>query len=235
MPRWSGCSPPWPRGRAWWSTAKFSRRGFWELIGTRQITWINAVPAIITILAMDPPVATQGRVRFIRSASAPLAPSALRRFEETFGIPVVETYGMTEAASMITANPLDGPRKARGWPGRYRGPGGQPGRGSASVVPARHDRPGADQGPGRHHGVRGGRPGRRHRRGRLARDRRPRPPGPGRLPVPGRPLRRRDQPGRGRKSTRGRSRSSCSPSPGSGPPRWSRPATRCSGSARSPT
>jgi acyl-CoA synthetase (AMP-forming)/AMP-acid ligase II len=56
-------------------------------------------------------VATPGRVRFIRSASAPLAPSALRRFEETFGIPVVETYGMTEAASMITANPLDGPRK----------------------------------------------------------------------------------------------------------------------------
>jgi acyl-CoA synthetase (AMP-forming)/AMP-acid ligase II len=91
---------------------KFSRRGFWELIETRQVTWINAVPAIITILAMDPPVATPGRVRFIRSASAPLAPSALRRFEETFGIPVVETYGMTEAASMITANPLDGPRKA---------------------------------------------------------------------------------------------------------------------------
>ena len=90
---------------------KFSRRGFWELIETRQITWINAVPAIITILAMDPPVATPGRVRFIRSASAPLAPSALRRFEDSFGIPVVETYGMTEAASMITANPLDGPRK----------------------------------------------------------------------------------------------------------------------------
>ncbi|MGH3160689.1 MAG: AMP-binding protein [Streptosporangiaceae bacterium] len=91
---------------------KFSRRGFWELIGTRQITWINAVPAIITILAMDPPVAVPGRVRFIRSASAPLAPSALERFEDSFGIPVVETYGMTEAASMITANPLDGPRKA---------------------------------------------------------------------------------------------------------------------------
>ena len=26
-------------------------------------------------------------------------------------MPVVETYGMTEAASMITANPVDGPRK----------------------------------------------------------------------------------------------------------------------------
>ena len=95
---------------------RFSRRGFWPLIEQRQITWINAVPAIITVLAMDPPAArpagAAGRIRFVRSASAPLPPSALRRFEEAFGIPVVETYGMTEAASMITANPLDGPRKA---------------------------------------------------------------------------------------------------------------------------
>jgi acyl-CoA synthetase (AMP-forming)/AMP-acid ligase II len=93
--------------------AKFSRRGFWAMIEAQRITWINAVPAIITILAMDPPAgARAGRVRFVRSASAPLAPATLRRFEEAFGIPVVETYGMTEAASMITANPLAGPRKA---------------------------------------------------------------------------------------------------------------------------
>jgi oxalate---CoA ligase len=93
---------------------KFSRRGFWPLIEEKRITWINAVPAIITVLAMDPFAAERpgGRVRFIRSASAPLAPAALERFEQAFGIPVVETYGMTEAASMITANPLDGPRKA---------------------------------------------------------------------------------------------------------------------------
>jgi acyl-CoA synthetase (AMP-forming)/AMP-acid ligase II len=42
----------------------------------------------------------------------PLPPSVLWRFEEAFGIPVIETYGMTEAASMITAKPMDGPRKA---------------------------------------------------------------------------------------------------------------------------
>ncbi len=92
---------------------KFSRRGFWPLIAGRQITWINAVPAIITVLAMDPPAErVSGRIRFVRSASAPLPPATLRRFEDAFGIPVVETYGMTEAASMITANPVDGPRKA---------------------------------------------------------------------------------------------------------------------------
>ncbi len=39
----------------------------------------------------------------------------------------------------------------------------------------------------------------------------------------------------GEKSTRERSRSSCSPSPGSGPPWWSRPARRCSACVRSAT
>jgi acyl-CoA synthetase (AMP-forming)/AMP-acid ligase II len=75
-------------------------------------------------------------VRFVRSASAPLPAVTLRRFEKAYKIPVVETYGMTEAASMITANPLLGPRKpgSAGLPvgvelvvvddaGRYAGPG----------------------------------------------------------------------------------------------------------------
>ena len=102
--------------------AKFSRRRFWDLIEDQQITWINAVPAIIAVLAMNSPaVRPAGRVRFVRSASAPLPPPVLSRFEEATGLPVIETYGMTEAASMITANPLDGPRKA-GSAGRPAGP-----------------------------------------------------------------------------------------------------------------
>ena len=90
---------------------KFSRRGFWGMIRELRISWINAVPAIISILAMDPPAVPPHGVRFVRSASAPLPLAALERFEEGFGIPIVETYGMTEAASMITANPVDGVRK----------------------------------------------------------------------------------------------------------------------------
>jgi acyl-CoA synthetase (AMP-forming)/AMP-acid ligase II len=90
---------------------KFSRRGFWERMTERQITWINAVPAIISILAMDPPAEPPAGLRFVRSASAPLPLAALERFENGLGVPVIETYGMTEAASMITANPLDGRRK----------------------------------------------------------------------------------------------------------------------------
>ena len=177
---------------------KFSRRGFWELIEQRRITWINAVPAIIAVLAMDPPaVPAAGRVRFVRSASAPLPTSVLRRFEEAYGIPVIETYGMTEAASMIATNSLDGPRKAGsvGRPG-HAGPDSPASRRAVRARPGPRGGPGADPGPGRHHRVRGERPGRCHRPRRLARHRRPGPPRPGRLPVPGRPVRRRDQPGR---------------------------------------
>jgi len=101
---------------------KFRRTGFWEMIAVREITWINAVPAIISILAMDPPAARPVGVRFVRSASAPLPLAALERFESALGIPVIETYGMTEAASMITANPLAGPRNqvCAGRPGDWR-------------------------------------------------------------------------------------------------------------------
>ncbi len=90
---------------------KFSRRGFWDLINADRITWINAVPAIISILSMDPPADPPKELRFVRSASAPLPLASLERFQKALGVPVIETYGMTEAASMITANPLDGPRK----------------------------------------------------------------------------------------------------------------------------
>ncbi len=111
---------------------KFSRRGFWDLISAERITWVNAVPAIISILSMDPPASRPARLRFVRSASAPLPRAALERFERSVGVPVIETYGMTEAASMITANPVDGPRKpgSAGRPAsaqvRVRLPGGRP-------------------------------------------------------------------------------------------------------------
>jgi oxalate---CoA ligase len=91
---------------------RFHRTRFWALMAERRITWINAVPAIISRLATpDLDEVIPSRIRFIRSASAPLPVATSTRFEANTGIPVVETYGMTEAASQITANPVMGIRK----------------------------------------------------------------------------------------------------------------------------
>jgi len=93
--------------------SRFHRNGFWALMAERRITWINAVPAIIARLAeVGPAERVPSGIRFVRSASAPLPVVTLSRFEQATGVPVLETYGMTEAASQITANPLHGPRKA---------------------------------------------------------------------------------------------------------------------------
>ena len=94
---------------------RFHRFGFWGRVAASEATWVNAVPAIIARLASPAEqVATQQPppgVRFVRSASAPLPLSVLERFERLIQIPIVETYGMTEAGSQICANPVVGERR----------------------------------------------------------------------------------------------------------------------------
>ncbi|WP_375490010.1 class I adenylate-forming enzyme family protein [uncultured Jatrophihabitans sp.] len=86
---------------------RFHRTDFWPLMNEREVTWINAVPAILGVLAHQTP-APPPTLRLIRSASAPL-PDALRRHvQDALHVPVVESYGMTEAGSQITAGAVDG-------------------------------------------------------------------------------------------------------------------------------
>ena len=86
---------------------RFSAHSFWQVAAEQQVTWLNLVPAIIGVLAgvSPPPPEVAGRIGFARSASAPLPAATRERFEAHTGIAVLETYGMTEAASQIAANP----------------------------------------------------------------------------------------------------------------------------------
>ncbi len=52
-----------------------------------------------------------GRIRALYAGGAP-APPPLFRFFESLGIPMVEIYGMSETAGMISCNFFDGPRQA---------------------------------------------------------------------------------------------------------------------------
>ena len=90
---------------------RFHRTKFWALTGSLGVTWINAVPAIISrLIPLRDDESVPASVRFVRSASAPLAVSLMKSFEAETGLAVVESYGMTEAGSQICINPLDARR-----------------------------------------------------------------------------------------------------------------------------
>jgi len=87
--------------------SRFSRGQFWSWVEGYHITWASIVPTILAILLQTTrPSFLPGAVRFVRTASAPLPAFQMLRFEKQFGIPVIETYGLTEAASQVCANPL---------------------------------------------------------------------------------------------------------------------------------
>jgi oxalate---CoA ligase len=73
-------------------------------------TWYTAVPtihqSILDQVYHHPEKNRQYKLRFIRSCSASLAPQVAQELETTFGVPVLEAYGMTEATHQIASNPL---------------------------------------------------------------------------------------------------------------------------------
>lgn len=86
---------------------RFEPTEYWARVAEWSPTWLNAVPAILAALIEQPAPADVAGIRFARSASAPLSAAVLRGFAEHTGVSVLETYGMTEAAGQITANPVD--------------------------------------------------------------------------------------------------------------------------------
>jgi long-chain acyl-CoA synthetase len=100
---------------------RFSASAFWALAAEQRCTWINVVPTIISYLLAGPEPREQGvdlsRLRFCRSASAPLPPEHHRAFEAKFGIGVIETMGLTETAAPCFTNPLDPAQRKIGSPG----------------------------------------------------------------------------------------------------------------------
>ena len=91
-----------------------------------QPTWTTAVPTMYQSLlarCADHSDATRDhRLRFIRSSSASLPVTVSEELERTFGVPVVEAYGMTEAAHQMASNPLPPARRKPGSVGPPAGP-----------------------------------------------------------------------------------------------------------------
>jgi len=87
---------------------RFSASRFWKSFRSHRASWYSAVPTIHQILLerADADGAPHGGARFIRSCSEALARAVLSALERRFGAPVVEAYGLTEAAHQVASNPL---------------------------------------------------------------------------------------------------------------------------------
>jgi oxalate---CoA ligase len=103
---------------------RFRPSAFWDDVATHQATWYTAVPTIHARLLTEAAKADappEHRLRFVRSCSAPLPTVLWRRYEETIGVPLVEAYGMTEAAHQMASNPLPPAERRPGTVGRPTG------------------------------------------------------------------------------------------------------------------
>ena len=99
--------------------SRFRASRFWDLVAAHGCTWSSVVPTIIKYLldraAGEPfDFGADERLapfRFGRSASAPLPAVVLQQWEETFGVPMIETIGLTETSGTVATNPM--PPRAR--------------------------------------------------------------------------------------------------------------------------
>ena len=87
----------------------FSRSRFVSWIETYQPTIIVAVPTVVNML-LEHPIKNGKQVfssvRFISCSTAPLMPDAHQRFEEIYGVKLIQLYGMSEGG-IVAANAPD--------------------------------------------------------------------------------------------------------------------------------
>mgnify|MGYP003668054497 CR=1 FL=1 len=91
-------------------------------------SWYTAVPtmhqAILSRASRNPESLARARknLRLVRSSSSSLPPQVMAELEKTFDAPVVEAYGMTEAAHQMACNPLPPAARKPGSVGIAAGP-----------------------------------------------------------------------------------------------------------------
>ena len=91
-------------------TPGFLAPDFFPWLDAFSPTWYTAVPTIhqgvLARAAEHRDIIERRPLRFIRSSSASLPPTVMSALESVFNAPVIEAYGMTEAAHQMACNPL---------------------------------------------------------------------------------------------------------------------------------
>jgi acyl-CoA synthetase (AMP-forming)/AMP-acid ligase II/acyl carrier protein len=107
------------------ATAGFDARRFFDLLERDRPTWFQGVPATLSEIALharrsgiDP---RGSSLRLLRSVAAALPPALLSELETLFSVPVLQTFGMTEAGPLITSTALPPAERPAGSVGRSCG------------------------------------------------------------------------------------------------------------------
>ena len=107
-------------------TPRFDSEQFFHWLETLAPTWYTAVPtmhhAVLSRVRSNPELVKRHALRFIRSSSSAMPMRVIQELEERFRVPVIEAYGMTEAAHQMTSNPLPPGQRKLGSVGMAAGP-----------------------------------------------------------------------------------------------------------------
>ena len=80
---------------------RFDTADFATLVRRHEIRSTILSPAAMAMLNDDPEVTDLGRLRYVRSVTAPLSPFQARRFSDRFGAIVLNGYGQAEMGEVI--------------------------------------------------------------------------------------------------------------------------------------
>ena len=122
----AGVLAPMAVGSQIFCTPGFNALKFFSWMKECKPTWYTAVPTMHqTILAraannMD--VIEANPLRFIRSSSSSMPPQVIAELERVFKAPLIESYGMTEAAHQMASSPLPPALRIPGSVGIAAGP-----------------------------------------------------------------------------------------------------------------
>ncbi len=113
-------------GASVWCAPGFNALRFFAWMAEAAPTWYSAVPtmhqAVLSRAGRNKAAINSAGLRFIRSSSSSLPPQVMAALEETYGCPVIESYGMTEAAHQMASNPLPPAARKPGTVGVAAGP-----------------------------------------------------------------------------------------------------------------
>ena len=122
----AGFLAPLVAGGSVWCAPGFQAGRFLAWLHESQATWYTAVPTMHqTILLRSrrhAELLRSHRLRFTRSCSAALPDAVWTRLRETLGVPIVQAYGMTEAAHQISSTSLADRPDEMGSVGKSTGP-----------------------------------------------------------------------------------------------------------------